>query len=190
MGDTPTFPNWFEGQRYNFEEQLTRFKGLPDLRFLQIGAYTGDATVWLLDNILTDQSSVLTDIDTWEGSDEKEHHSMDFNEVYDYYRSRTSKYPNLNAIQDSSKSVLPTLDPGFNFIYVDGDHTESAVYWDAIDSWELLASGGIIAFDDYQWGQDVHPSLRPKLAIDQFMGEKQGEYEVLVNNYQMWLLKK
>ena len=190
MSDTPMFPNWFEGQQYNFEAQLTRFKGKPNLRFLQIGAYTGDATVWLLDNILTDQSSTLTDIDTWEGSDEKEHHAMDFKEVYDYYSSRTSKYPNLTAIKGPSKSVLPTLDSGFNFIYVDGNHTESAVYWDAIDSWELLASDGIIAFDDYLWGQDVHPSLRPKLAIDQFMGEKQGEYEVLVNSYQVWLLKK
>ena len=78
----------------------------------------------------------------------------------------------------------------YDFIYVDAAHTAEAVYADATDSWELLKSGGIIAFDDYLWGQDVHPSLRPKLAIDQFMGEKQGEYEVLVNNYQMWLLKK
>lgn len=190
MSDTPMFPNWFDGQKYNFEQHLMHLAGQPNLRFLQVGAYTGDATVWLLDNVLTDQSSTLTDIDTWEGSDEKEHHAMDFNKVYEYYTSRTSKYPNLNAIRGKSKDVLPKLEPGFDFIYVDGDHTESAVYWDAIDSWELLAEGGIIAFDDYLWGQDVHPTLRPQGAIDQFMAEKQGEYLQLVDSYQVWLSKR
>jgi len=190
MTDTPKFPNWFIGQQYNFEEQLTHLKGKPDLRFLQIGAYTGDATVWLLDNILTDQSSHLIDIDTWQGSDEREHHAMDFNEVYQHYLTRTGDRDNLHIFKAKSEHVLPNLNQEFDFIYVDGDHTTKAVYQDAIDSWKLLKSGGIIAFDDYLWGWDVHPSLRPQGAIDQFMDEHKGEYDVLVNSYQMWLLKK
>lgn len=193
MGDTPTFPNWFEGQRYNFEEQLTRFKGLPDLRFLQIGAYTGDASEWLLTNILTDPSSILLDVDTWEGSDELEHKSIAFSEVYEFYKKRMEPYSNVRSLRNNSDNFLTANKERnnlFDFIYIDGDHTADQVARDAENAWKLLKSGGIIAFDDYQWGQDVHPSLRPKLAIDQFMGEKQGEYEVLVNSYQMWLLKK
>jgi len=190
MEDTPTFPNWFEGQQYNFEEQLTRFKGQPDLRFLQIGAYTGDATVWMLDNILTDPSSHLIDIDTWEGSDEREHNSINFAKVHEYYTSRTSKYDNLHVFKAKSQHVLPNLNQEFNFIYVDGDHTEEAVYADAVASWKLLKSGGIIAFDDYLWGQDLPEHTTPKPAIDKFMDDPQGEYEVLVKSYQVWLLKK
>lgn len=191
MGDTPTFPNWFEGQQYNFEEQLTRFKGKPNLNFLQIGAYTGDASVWLCENILTDPTSFLMDVDTWEGSDEAEHDNIDFVSVLDYYEERIAPYKSVVRLKMTSEQYFSGNNQvEYDFIYIDGDHTEAVVYQDAISAWKLLKSGGIIAFDDYLWGQDVHPSLRPKLAIDQFMGEKQGEYEVLVNSYQMWLLKK
>ena len=191
MSDTPNFPNWFEGQKYNFEEQLARFKDKPDLRFLQIGAYTGDASVWLCENILTDKSSSLIDVDTWEGSDEKEHDSIDFVSVLEYYEERIAPFRKVVRLKMTSEQYFAGDNQvTFDFIYIDGDHTEAVVYQDATSAWKLLKSGGIIAFDDYLWGQDVHPSLRPKLAIDQFMAEHQGEYEVLVNSYQMWLLKK
>jgi hypothetical protein len=51
----------------------------------------------------------------------------------------------------------------------------------------LLKSGGILAFDDYLWGQDVHPELRPGPGIDKFLEEKQGEYELLSQDYQVWI---
>ena len=47
------YPNWFEmTARENFESQLMPLAGKFGLRFLQIGAFTGDATVWLVDNVL------------------------------------------------------------------------------------------------------------------------------------------
>ena len=144
----------------------------------------------MLDNILTDPSSTLTDVDTWTGSDELEHKSIDFNDVFIYYSARTSEYTNLKTFISKSEHVLPNLKQEFNFIYIDGDHTEKVVYQDAIQSWELLDSGGIIAFDDYLWGEGIDPQLTPKPAIDRFLAEKQGEYELLTQEYQVWLLKK
>ena len=60
-----TYPNWFEcyADRY-FKAHLTPLAGLPGLRFLQIGAFTGDASLWLLTNILTGPGSTLVDVDT------------------------------------------------------------------------------------------------------------------------------
>jgi predicted O-methyltransferase YrrM len=190
QNDTPTFPNWFDSQKYNFENHLTKFKGKPNLKFLQVGAYTGDASEWLLSKILLDQSSTLTDVDTWQGSDEREHKAMDFSAVYGIYLNRMDKYENVMSIKGDSSYVLPNLKEQYDFIYIDGDHTEKAVYRDAIDAWPLLKTEGILAFDDYLWGDDVHPSLRPKLAIDRFLEEKQGEYVLLSQDYQVWVQKK
>jgi predicted O-methyltransferase YrrM len=187
MSDTPTYPNWFDSQKYNFENHLTQFKGEPNLKFLQVGTYTGDASDWLLSSILTDPTSTLTDVDTWQGSDEREHKAMDFNKIYTLYLQRMDKYENLMSIKGDSSYVLPSLRKRYDFIYIDGDHTEKAVYRDATNAWALLKSGGILAFDDYLWGQDVHPELRPGPGIDKFLEEKQGEYELLSQDYQVWI---
>ncbi len=74
-----TYPNWFaETAQQNFATYLAEFKDKPNLKFLQLGVFTGDATVWLCNNILTDDTSKLIDVDTWGGSDEKSHAEMDF----------------------------------------------------------------------------------------------------------------
>jgi len=98
------FPNWFASTpaQENFEKLLHPFKGHTDLQFLQLGAFTGDASVWLLDNILTDPSNHLTDVDTWQGSDEEEHHKMNFSDVESAYDYKTRGYKNLTKFKGSS----------------------------------------------------------------------------------------
>lgn len=183
------FPNWFEGQRYNFEANLLNLKGKPNLRFLQIGAYTGDASIWLLENILTSDTSTLTDIDTWEGSDESEHKTIDFNNVYQIYLVRISKYDNVLAIKSKSEYALPNLNYSYDFIYIDGAHTAKAVADDAEAAWKLLKPNGIIAFDDYMWGQDLPEHLTPRPAIDEFLNKYEGTYNLLTKEYQVWIQK-
>jgi predicted O-methyltransferase YrrM len=184
------FPNWFVGQQYNFESILSDLKGKPNLKFLQIGAYTGDASVWLLDNILTDPTSTLTDIDTWKGSDEVEHERISFAKVHEYYLERTKKYNNLLSIQSKSEYVLSNLNQMYDFIYIDGDHTAKAVADDAEDSWKILKPSGILAFDDYGWGKDMPEYLTPKPAIDNFLNKYAGTYDILTKDYQVWIMKK
>jgi predicted O-methyltransferase YrrM len=191
MSDTPNFPNWFDGQRYNFEDQLTHLADRPDLRFLQIGAYTGDASVWLCENILTNPTSVLIDVDTWEGSDESEHSKIDFDRVLAYYEARITKYRKVIRLKmTSDKYFTGEIAAKFDFIYIDGDHTAAQVERDAENAWKLLKSGGIIAFDDYLWGQDLPEHTTPKPAIDRFLLTHTNEYQILVDSYQVWLRKK
>ena len=191
MSDTPNFPNWFDGQRYNFEDQLTHLADRPDLRFLQIGAYTGDASVWLCENILTNPTSVLIDVDTWEGSDESEHSKIDFDRVLAYYEARITKYQKVIRLKmTSDKYFTGEIAGKFDFIYIDGAHTAAQVERDAENAWKLLNSGGIIAFDDYLWGQDLPEYTTPKPAIDRFLLTHTNEYQILVDSYQVWLLKK
>jgi predicted O-methyltransferase YrrM len=184
------FPNWFDVQRYNFEFQLQHLKGKPNLRFLQIGAYTGDASVWLCQNVLTDFTSILIDVDTWSGSNESEHSNINFDEVYEHYESRVKVYKKVIRLKMTSDQYLAgDNEVQFDFIYIDGDHTAAQVARDAEGAWGLLKSGGILAFDDYLWGPDLKPEDTPKPAIDKFLKEHEGEYVQLVDSYQVWIRK-
>ena len=186
------YPNWFEmTAKENFESQLLPLAGKFNLRFLQIGAFTGDATVWLVDNILTQSNSVLEDVDIWTGSDEQEHKDMDWVDVERVYDSRIAFRPNVIKYKMTSTEYLKSLEePTFDFIYIDGDHTAEGVLKDAVLAWRLLKPGGIIAFDDYLWEDPRGIAYQPKWSIDTFVAIVKDNSEILISNSQVWLKKK
>ena len=188
------YPNWFAGTDaiHNFAKFLEPYKDKPGLQFLQLGVYTGDATVWLLENILTNPTSRLIDVDTWQGSDEEIHHEMDFDAIYDFYQKRISKFNNVLDVRSTTLRFLK-LQPEdrFDFIYIDADHTAVGVLLDAELSWLCLKSGGILAFDDYQWRERTdRDDLHPQPGIHSFLERHNGEFELLVKNWQLWVRKK
>lgn len=71
-----------------------------------------------------------------------------------------------------------------DFIYIDGDHTPDMVYLDGVNSFRYAKVGGIILFDDYNWG-DVHNE-----GIDRFLEEYAGKYELMLKDYQVMIKKK
>ena len=148
------YPNWFASVRVNFEKYLEEYKGKPDLKFCQIGVFTGDASVWLVENILTDESSLLYDVDIWTGSpDEDIHMAMNWKDVEATYDAKVKSYFNIIKRKMSSQDWFNTTMPNsFDFIYIDGDHTSAEVLHDAVNSWRALKRGGVLAFDDYTWG--------------------------------------
>lgn len=184
------YPNWFKSQTKNFEYALSRYKQMPNLNFLQIGAYTGDASEWILENILTDKTSSLTDVDTWEGSKEKIHTEFDWDEIESMYDKRMSKFANIKKHKGFSVSYLKSCTEEFDFIYIDGDHSAEGVYNDASFAFPLLKSGGILAFDDYLW---EHPSqnvdLKPLNGIDKFLKNNELRIKILHKGYQVWIEK-
>jgi len=186
------YPNWFEmTAKQNFESQLLPLAGKFNLRFLQIGAFTGDATVWLVDNILTQSNSVLEDVDIWTGSDEQEHKDMDWEDVERVYDSRIAFRPNVIKYKMPSTEYLKSLEETtFDFIYIDGDHTAEGVLRDAVLAWRLLKPGGIIAFDDYLWEDPRGIAYQPKWSIDTFVAIVKDDSEILISNSQVWLKKK
>lgn len=186
------FPNWFNiTAENNFKKFLIPLAGQQNLSFLQLGVYTGDASVWLCENVLTGPLCMLVDVDTWQGSDEDAHKEMDFNEVYDVYLKKTSHFAQIRKLQDTTTNYLMYhKDSRFDFIYIDADHTTVGVLMDAELSFPLLKSGGIMAFDDYTWGAGMPPQLTPTLGIDLFLDRHDGEYEVLAINSQVWIKKK
>jgi len=180
------YPNWFnQFAKPNFEKFLKLQDGAI---CLQLGVFTGDASVWMLQNL---SNIKLTDVDTWRGSNEEEHKAMDFDDVYKTYMDKIKGYK-VNVKRTTTTNYLAQQYGSgglFDFIYIDADHTTVGVLMDAELSWPLLKHGGIMAFDDYTWGGDSAPELTPALGIDLFLARHADEYEKLVINEQVWIRK-
>ena len=178
--------------QHNFEAFLTPLAGQDDLKFLQLGVFTGDASVWLCENVLTGKDNWLIDVDTWEGSDEPDHETMDFDDVYETYKTKTKMYKTIKHFKSTTTWFLTSVrkDPDYDFIYIDADHTTVGVILDAELAWPQLKSGGIMAFDDYTWQHDSgDPRLAPQVGIDLFLHRHLGDYELLTKNTQVWIRK-
>ena len=187
------YPNWFKMSAVRFfEYYLKDYAGMPNLNYLQIGTYTGDASLWLINSILTDPSSTLTDVDTWEGSEEEVHKEFNWKSLEQTYDDKVSQYNNIIKYKGKSLDFLQSAKSDYyDFIYIDGDHTEAGVYSDAINSWGKLKSGGILAFDDYHWQHESGlDELRPAPAIDRFVSEHADSLRVLEIGWQYWIIKK
>jgi len=189
-----SYPNWFaQTAQSNFTTYLTEYAGKPNLRFLQLGVFTGDASVWLCNNILTDKSAILIDVDTWGGSDEESHAEMDFSDVQKAYKEKVKDLSVVSVVSDTVEYLIRQRNNfmnAFDFIYIDADHTTVSVLLDAELSWCLLKSGGIMAFDDYTWGRNLPPSKTPRPGILLFTEKHKAELDTLVINDQYWIRKK
>lgn len=182
------FPDWFSmTAKPNFERFLIPLAGVDNLTFLQLGAYTGDASLWMLDNVLTGHNSILIDVDTWQGSDEVVHKQMDFSEVESVYDAKVRG----RAVKQKKTTVEYLLDNNFeyDFVYVDADHTTASALIDGELAWQYLKPNGILAFDDYEWGKNLPAHLAPKLGINLFIDRYQGKFETLVVDGQYWIRK-
>lgn len=173
----------------NFKNYLLPFAGRKELNFLQVGAFTGDASKWLLDNVLTHETSRLVDVDTWRGSDEIAHHEMDWSDVEETYDEKVKEYGDrVVKVKSDSVAYLRTLPFfSFDFIYIDGDHTALGVFSDAVGAWPLLKPYGIMAFDDYKWDSGISPEHEPKKGIDKFLQFCDGSYSTMIVNNQYWV---
>ena len=179
-----TYPNWFKqgGADLSFARHLSTLP--PNPRLLQIGAFTGDASKWLLSN--TD--GLLVDVDTWGGSDEAAHAAFDWSDVESTYDNKLAEYKDRHRkFKMTSDSFFAEYFDLFDFIYIDGAHTAAQVMRDALNATYHINTGGIIAFDDYTWNPAGDPADRPCTAIDEFLTQFDGQYTLLEKDHQVWI---
>jgi len=185
------YPNWFvENSLLNFGTFLVPELQKKSSRILQIGAYTGDASLWLYDNILKNTDSVLVDVDTWEGSDEVAHKQLNWSSVEDVYDAKTRDARSKRKIikvKLTSDYFFKNNREFYDFVYIDGDHTSYGVLKDAVNAFEALKPGGIIAFDDYEWRGGSGELDRPKKAINAFLDVYRDKIVVMLCSYQCWI---
>jgi predicted O-methyltransferase YrrM len=176
--------------------------GKPNLRFLEIGCFEGRSTVWFLEHVLTDPTSSIDVIDTFEGSPEHARLTPDALTagLYETFTANTAPYADKVSVHQSTSfdrlvSLAKWHDPfdAFDFVYLDGSHRASDVLTDAVLAWTLIRPGGVLLFDDTNWKYTVPETgevLEPKRGIDAFRVAFAGQFELLADGAQVAIRKR
>lgn len=184
---------WFDQTaKATFEALLGPHAGKPDLKFLQLGVFRGDASVWLMENILTHPTSVLWDVDPWADMGLNELSSYDMEEVFSTYLEAVKEYDRVLVSRLTSNDFfsMESHDDEFDFVYIDGDHHPINILEDAVHAYRALKPWGLLAFDDYLWGADKPVIEKPSTAIDMIKILYGGRLDTVAVGDQVWMCKR
>ncbi|TAL80793.1 MAG: class I SAM-dependent methyltransferase [Beijerinckiaceae bacterium] len=168
--------DWFEANRWQFEQQTAHLSPNGEHQFLEIGSYEGRSACWLLDRF---PLAHITCVDI--------HEQPTF--WHNIGESNGAGRVSLHLGQ--SRDVLRQLERDvFDFVYIDGCHHTVPVLEDAVLAFRLAKVGALIGFDDYLWNDPAYNSEgTPKDAIDAFLRVYGYKVSVRAKNYQVWLTK-
>ncbi len=181
--------DWFSYHIPLWKRVLEPFVAKP-IRALEIGVFEGRSAVWLLDHVLTHPESTFTWIDPFIGPTHRV--GIDHpNDLEARFRNNIGRFGGkTQGYVGRSQEVLREFSSvRFDLIYIDGAHFAPDVLADAVLSWPLLRSGGLMGFDDYGWRPWAKLQKSPALAVDVFMAVMAGQFEVVHRGYQVWLRK-
>jgi predicted O-methyltransferase YrrM len=110
-------------------------------RILEVGAYTGYATLCMAEGI--DNNALI--------------HSIEIDdEMEDFMMKYISLSPDRHKIKvhfGDARKVIPLLDEMFDMVFIDADKQHYPEYYDLV--FPRLRSGGIIVADNILWGGKV-----------------------------------
>ena len=198
---------WYEGKRFTFDwtswhfpnwVKLLRVRREHRLRVLEIGSWEGRSALFFLHYL---PRARLTCIDTFAGGQEHREAAARTAEdtrvlqtVEKRFDANTRAFKKrIEKIKAKSADALVDLAlkaRRFDVAYVDGGHRASEVYADGVLTWPLMARGGLVIFDDYQWDEMPRPLDNPKPGIDAFLQSIEGQYRVVLDSYQIGIIKR
>jgi predicted O-methyltransferase YrrM len=189
--------DWFTHNITQWKKDLQHLAGAPRLNFLEIGSFEGLSCCWLLENILTHDTSKIICIDSFDvegqGSEFIKQYSstrMSIEARFDSNIAAAKSQHKVQKIIGLSQYALRLLPLSYyDFIYIDGSHVALNVIEDAVLSWRLLKKGGLLTFDDYEWDKSPDPLARPKIAINAFLDIYNGYYKLVHKGYQVTVEK-
>lgn len=181
--------DWTSGNFTLWRRMLSPWRG-EALRILEIGSWEGRSAVFFL-NFFPHATMVC--VDTFGGS-EAEHYVYErladridgvearFDRNLSPFGSRVEKMKSGSA---AGLKRLAEEGRRFDLAYIDAGHRRDDVLADSRAVWALLDPGGVIIWDDYEWGTGLAPEERPQPGIDAFLAEHTGEYRLLAKTYQL-----
>jgi predicted O-methyltransferase YrrM len=165
---------------------------------LEVGVYAGTSLIEIIRKI---PNSFGLGIDRWSNYNEENIdilQNMEQNNIEKvFYRNVkvAGLEDRIKGMKGKSADILLELvrsDMQYDFIYVDGSHRCLDVYLDLFLSWQLLRKGGVLAIDDYMYCVDKigeHPYEYPYEAVNQFLKDNEGKYNLIDMNYRVFLEK-
>lgn len=180
--------DWFSSNIGTWSRILSHLVHKP-CEYLEIGSYQGRSVIWMMENVLTHPDSRATCIDTFEGS--VEHSELQKKNLFDIFTSNVDPFrQKLTIIRDKSGDAVRHITTRFDVVYIDGCHIAANVLEDAVNSFHLLKTGGIMIFDDYLGGGvEMNTPQQPKMAIDAFVSVYAPFVKLLHQGYQVMLTK-
>ena len=171
-----------------WREDLAWYAGRPNLRVLEIGSFEGLASVWLLRNILTDETCRLVSIGRYE---------IDSWPTLTYQRNLNSQdvQKRVSIHRGSLSEILTSFDGLlFDFICIDHLLTTSEFLELPLLAWKLLKTGGVMIIDDHLLSSHpiysvMSPLCKPEAGIDRLLSTHQTEYVLLRDAYHMAVRK-
>lgn len=174
--------NWFETVRADWARILAN---VNPKTYLEVGSYEGASTCCAIDQLSPRHALDIHCVDTWDGGIEHKNWGTDMQSVEGRFAHNIDiarRYaPNPVSItlhkgtSDVQMSKLVAEGKGgyFDFVYIDGSHQAPDVLLDACLGFKLLKIGGVLAFDDYAWFENLpygkDPLRCPKPAVDAFV---------------------
>jgi predicted O-methyltransferase YrrM len=191
--------DYFSANLLAWHDWFERHIRAAPLRALEIGSWQGGSACWLLDQVIGPRGGSLTCVDPFEGSSEHADFlpgllarlGVTLEGLFDDNILRTGRADLLDKRVGYSQDVLPRLyGEKFDFVYIDGAHEAKFVIQDAVLCWQLLASGGVMLFDDVPSTFATHPEQNTARAIDFFLSVFAEDIEVLERGRQLLLRRR
>ena len=161
-----------------------------EVHFLQIGAFNGEASSYMLEHLLTNATSTLTDVNTWNDSSRIDKVDLDWAEIEKQYDAR------LHSDIDSGRLIKKKMNSTdffadntqkFDFIYIDSNTVGPAILQDGMNAVRCLKPNGLLAINDSEWHQKNSASLGPSPAISALTEVFSDEISLLQTNNLVWL---
>ena len=106
-------------------------------RVLEIGTFTGFSTICMARGMAPD--GLLTTIEANE----------EYEGIIRKYLSKAGVADRVQLIIGDAKTVIPTLEGGFDLVFIDADKVSYPIYYDLV--MDMLNPGGILLADNVLW---------------------------------------
>ncbi|MBP5797184.1 MAG: O-methyltransferase [Bacteroidales bacterium] len=126
-------------------------------KVLEIGTFTGFSTISMARGMAKD--SLLTTIEA----------NQEYEGIIRKYLDQAGVADRVQLIIGDAKRIIPTLDDGFDLVFIDADKVSYPEYYDLVI--DKVTSGGLILADNVIWGGkvlNVNTKERDTQAIQAF----------------------
>jgi predicted O-methyltransferase YrrM len=169
--------------------------GRQNLVYLEIGVFEGMSLTWMMQRVLTDESSRAVGIDPWLMTTKLSGEAMEkvmeraFHNLEPWSRTGAvgTDQKRCTLIRANSSEVLRKMNGRKGFVgisrgtvdicMIDGDHNNLLVQDDAHQVLPLLRPGGWMLFDDVE--NDIKKKDHVKDGLQGFLSEKAPELKFL-----------